>query len=70
MPQEAAGNDKLPPHVEAYFRRRGKDPEKLKGKTRKAFAKLTPEQVAGLDAVGTGLEEDGAQPDMYVYAVH
>jgi len=42
----------------------------LTGHARKAFAGLTPEQVAGLDAVGDGLEKDGAQPDTYVFSVH
>jgi len=70
MPQDADGNEKLPQHVEDYFRRRGKDPSKLRGHTRKAFAGLTPAQVEGLDAVGDGLEKDGAQPDTYVFSVH
>ena len=70
MPQDASGNEKLPQHVEDYFKRRGKDPNKLKVHARKAFAGLTAEQVAGLDAVGDGLEKDGAHPDTYVFAVH
>ena len=70
MPEDASGNEKLPQHVEDYFTRRGKDPNKVKGHARKAFAALTPDQVTGLDAVGDGLEKDGAQPDMYVFAVH
>ena len=71
MPQEAAGNNEpLPQHVKDYFDRRHKDPEKLKGHLRKAFAGLSADQVAVLDTVGDALDKDHATPDTYLYAVH
>jgi hypothetical protein len=70
MPQQPGGSNDLPQHVKKYFERLQRDPKKLPPHTRKAFENLTEEQVAGLDAVGDGLQKDAAQPDMYVYAVH
>ena len=72
MPEnsEAERRPELPEHVKAYFSRRHLDPDRLPPHTRAAFASLSPAQVAGLDSVGSSLEEDGADAEMYVFSVH
>jgi len=53
-----------------YFARRGLDPEKLPAHTGNKFARLSPDDMKALDAVGEGLESDAADGPMYRFVIH
>ncbi len=72
MPNQTGGRGRQPTkdHVKQYLGRRGVDPSDLGDKTHAALNSLTPQELAVLDKVGTGLEQDGVPARMYPSLVH
>jgi hypothetical protein len=73
MPEQPEGGQEpeLPQLIKDYFARRGLDPgKKIPPYTKATLAKLTPDQLKALDAVGASLEKDGADFPMYRFVIH